>query len=340
MQQEITDYINTCDIENKIQTNNLGYYLFSDKRINVIVQDGCNNRCAFCKSNYLNLSLKSIPIEKIIELILEHHSKTGVDEVNIMGLNPTQYGIDLYGKKSLTELIQKISSFDFINTILLDMLCIQDITTDLLNEIISNPKIKRVMIPIQSLDDRLLILMNRKNTSLEAEKIIKFISSERPDIILETIFLACYPTETDYNIKKNMEFLYNYHIVNPVISCYKYGYNVNSLKSENIITVSDEEYRLLLSKYYVNVVPIIDEQRKQLLSKPVLGRLMQRDQEYDYYTTLYRFCAYEYIIRCKKDENIPLYSEVLLETDFLPSKDKTVYQVCNQEGNGKVLKIL
>ena len=109
------------------------------------------------------------------------------------------------------------------------------------------------MIPIQSMDDDMLKLMGRRNTAKEARNILSMISTYRPDIFIETIFLVCYPTA---------------------------------------VMTKEEKYALKLY-YYENMISLIERQRKELLSHPVEGTLIYKDAGKDYYSTLYRFITNE-----------------------------------------------
>ena len=337
MQDDISSYLES-HLKQEIELLEIGCNLENPKRINIVVQDGCNNRCAFCKSNYLNLKLESRPIEDILKIVKFASEELHVNEVNISGLNPTQYGMDIYKSKKLTELIQSISLFGGVDTIFLDMLCVQDMTSELVKEIVTNPKIKRVMIPIQSQDDRLLKLMNRHNTAQEAENLFKFINRERPDIFLETIFLTCYPTETKDNILKTAEFLNTVNISNPNLSFYRYGTNEPTLKSENIAVMTQQEIQELANYYLEIVVPIIEQQRKALMSKPISGILINRDKKYDYYSTIYRFATEEYKIRTKRNKNKDIYNHSTIKAKYLPSKKGALYKVAGDITDGKVIE--
>lgn len=339
MNEEITKYVSNKTSSKDILIPPVSFGFATPKRLNIVIQDGCNNRCAFCKSNYLNLKLNSMPFDEIIETIELFSSEYNVTEINITGLNTTQYGMDLYKAKRLAELLKTIGKMSNIETILLDTICIQDMDNELLNQILNNPKIKRVMIPVQTADNRLLSLMGRKNTKEDADKMFELISKQRPDIFLETIFLICYPTETFDNVKKNIEFLNNYNISNPVLSVYEYGYNVSSLKSENIEAMTEEMHYDLLSYYYENLIPIIEKQRRLLLEKDVEGTLVYRDSLSDYYSTLYRFTTNEYMVETKKDDNNILFNKKMLSVDFVPSIENVVYQTSPDYGTGRVLKI-
>lgn len=338
MQKELISYLESKMNNQELFYTDIGFNFQTPERINVVVQDGCSKRCAFCKSNYLNLKLKSTPLDKIIPDINYFSNELGVTEINISGLNPTDYGLDLYGQPKLTELIREISKIPTIESILLESLCIDRINNDLLNEILTNSKIKRVMIPVQSMDDRLLQLMGRKNTSQEAYNILKSISTQRPDIFIETIFLTCYPTEDNLCIDKNIKLLEDVRIHNPVLSVYKYGKNVKSLKSEQIVNMSEDEHYELLGYYYDYMIPLIEQQRKELLSKPVEGKLTYKDDNFDYYSTLYRFSTNEFSLKCPVDHSIDLGQKVLISSEFLPSKPNIVYETKNGDINGCVLR--
>lgn len=336
MQDDIANYLKS-NLKREIELLEIGCNLENPKRINIVVQDGCNNRCAFCKSNYLNLKLESRPIEDILKVVKFASEECDVNEVNISGLNPSQYGMDIYKSKKLTELIQSISSFSGVDTIFLDMLCLQDMTKELVLEIVTNPKIKRVMIPIQSQDDKLLKLMNRHNTAKEAEDLFKFINRERPDIFLETIFLTCYPTETKDNILKTAEFLNTVNVANPNLSFYRYGTNVPTLKSENTAVMTPQEIQELANYYLEIIVPIIEQQRKTLMSQPISGILVSRDNKYDYYSTIYRFATEEYKVRTKRNKHKDLFNHSSLSAKYLPSMPGALYKVAGDMTNGKVL---
>ena len=338
MQKELTKYLETLNNEDLCYTE-MGINFENSKRINIVVQDGCSRRCAFCKSNYLNFKLRSTPLDIIISQINHFTNiECGVTEVNISGLNPTEYGLDLYHEPKLTELIREISKIPTVETILLESLCPDRINEDLLYEIINNPKIKRIMIPIQSMDDNLLKLMGRKNTAEQAYNILKIISTQRPDIFIETIFLICYPTENKESIIKNIKLLEDIKIHNPVLSVYTVGKNVKTLRSEHIANISNEEHQQLLKYYRENMIPLIEEQRRILLSKPIEGTLVYSDENYDYYSTLYRFTTHEFIVKCPKEYSSKLEQKALIQSEFLQSIPGYMYTTETEMIKGKVLK--
>lgn len=337
MQRELTQYLDKQKTSDIIYYPSIGYNLRNRKRLDIVIQDGCSKRCAFCKSNYLNFSLKSIPFEEIISAIKYFSDEFAITEVNLTGLNVSEYGLDLYKKLELTKLIRSISEIPTIKSIMLDSLCPDNINHELLNEILSNPKIKRVMIPIQSMDDDMLKLMGRRNTAKEARDILSTISTYRPDIFIETIFLVCYPTETTKVADKNIELLENVRIHNPAIFLYVYGTNVPSLKSEQIAVMTKEERYALQLYYYENMISLIERQRKELLSRPVEGTLIYKDDTKDYYSTIYRFTTNELTIICPPNE-MKLGDKALIDTDFVDRVPNMFYATSAEYGKGRVLR--
>ena len=337
MQEELINYLNS-KIDQNYFVPELGFSFRTRKRLDLVVQDGCNNRCSFCKSNYLNLRNRSVPMNALFEDFDFFIDKYGITEFNITGLNPSQYGVDLYGSSKLADLVKRLGENSKVKNILLDMLSIPDMNEELLSQILTNPKIKRVMLPVQSFDNRLLNLMRRKHNAEEAEKILTLISKERPDIFLETIFMAHYPTEDISNIQKTINFLEKGIVNNPVLSFYNYGKNVKTLYSENIKEVSEEEQNNLTMYYYKHVIPIIDQQRKELLSKPVFGTLVEKGEKEDYFSTLYRFTTQEYSVVCPKNDDALLFEDYNLAVDFLPSLDDVLYEIEKRPGKGKIIQ--
>jgi len=335
MQLEIVEYLENKQTE-ELNFPGLGVEFRFPHRLNVVVEDGCNKRCTFCKSNYLNLHLKSIPMDSIVKTIEFFAIEDGVSEVLLTGLNVSSYGKDLGPNDSLIELIRKVSSIKEIDTILLDSLSPDEISNELLKEIIRNQKIKRVMIPIQCMSNDLLKKMGRGNTAERAFEILNTISMFRPDIFIETIFLICYPTETIDDIKRNIELLEKVRIHNPNLSVYCYGNNVPTLKSETEFFMSDEEHQKNGIYYQEHMIPLIEAQRKDFLSKPLIGKLFYKDDMHSYFSTICRFTTNEFMVKCPNKKQIEEQDKALLQSAYLESVPEVVYRTKNEPGIGKI----
>ena len=144
-----------------------------------------------------------------MEVLIEEAEKLGdVAELILVAQDVTRYGVDIYGKPTLVELIQKLSALDNVEKIRL-LYCYPDMLSDeLIAEIKSNDKvIKYVDIPLQHADDGVLKRMNRKGTGKEYLALIDKLRSEIPQIAIRSTFIAGFPGETDEQFGNLLAFI-------------------------------------------------------------------------------------------------------------------------------------
>lgn len=178
---------------------------------------GCQNKCSFCKSNYLDFTLKSVPIDIIQSTIERTRILDGYMEpinfINIHSSNLSLYGLDLYGKQRTHDLLNMLSKPNDVKFLFAGALI--NWYPELLNEILNNPKIKSVFISLESGSERIYKLMNRPITLDELKKVIKIIRRHRPDIVIETEFICGFPTETKEDLDRTIDTIYELDI-NPL----------------------------------------------------------------------------------------------------------------------------
>lgn len=171
------------------------------------IAEGCSNRCTYCAIPYIRGSYISRPFEEIIEEAKSLASK-GYKEIIVIAQDTTKYGIDLYGKKRLAELLEEISKIDGIKWIRFLYAYPESITEELIQTVKNNDKIcKYFDIPIQHISDPVLKRMNRKTTGENIRKIIDKIKKEIPNVILRTTLIVGFPGETENDFKKLMKFV-------------------------------------------------------------------------------------------------------------------------------------
>jgi len=204
-------------------------YTIEDNKIYISPVSGCLNNCSFCKSNYMNFSLNSIPYEKI-----ERFSKwldgyrTYLNYIDISSSNLSLYGVDLYGEQRSHEVIKILTSSESIKFANIGALI--NFYPELIDEILNNSKIKSIFTSIESGSDRIYNLMNRPISLDKLKEIIRLIRKERPDIIINTEFISGYPTETKDDLKKTIDLVYELDI-NPIfIHPYKNSQCIPSAK--------------------------------------------------------------------------------------------------------------
>ncbi len=169
------------------------------------VSEGCDNPCSFCAIPLMRGLHKSKPMEDLIKEV-ESLAGKGVKELIIIGQDTTDYGKDVYGKRNLAELLNKISQVNGIEWIRLLYAYPSHFPEDLIDEIADNPKIcKYIDIPLQHISDPILKSMRRgisKNTTI---KLLNKLKKRIPNLALRTTFIIGYPNETEkeFNELKN-----------------------------------------------------------------------------------------------------------------------------------------
>ena len=171
------------------------------------IAEGCNKRCTYCIIPYVRGDYRSVPIEEVVEQA-KHLIDNGIRELCLIAQETTLYGVDLYGKKCLPELIRKLSEIDELHWIRLLYCYPEEITDELIEEIKENPKVCHYIdMPLQHSEDSVLARMGRKTTKQEITERIKKIREEIPDIILRTTLITGFPGETEEEHKSLMEFV-------------------------------------------------------------------------------------------------------------------------------------
>ena len=132
----------------------------------------------------------------------------GIKELILVAEETTLYGVDLYNKKALTELLRQLCKIEGISWIRILYAYPEEITSDLIQVIKEEPKIRKYLdIPIQHASDRILKLMGRMTSKNDIKNIIKELRKNIPDIALRTSLIAGFPTETEQEHKELMDFV-------------------------------------------------------------------------------------------------------------------------------------
>ncbi len=169
------------------------------------IADGCDNCCTYCAIPKIRGRFRSRPMENIVQEA-RALSEDGVKEIVLIAQDTTRYGLDLYGKLALPELLNKLCEFDFKWIRLL--YCYPERITDELISVIKNqPKIVKYLdIPMQHCDGELLKRMNRKGDENSLRGLVARLRREIPGITLRTTFITGFPGETEEQFNKLGEF--------------------------------------------------------------------------------------------------------------------------------------
>lgn len=173
------------------------------------IAEGCDKHCTYCIIPQVRGNYRSVPMEDLISEA-GYLAEQGVKELILVAQETTLYGMDLYGKKSLPELLKKLCSINGLEWIRILYCYPEEITDELITTIKQEPKICHYLdIPIQHASDRILKLMGRRTSNEDLVNIIARLRSTIPDIILRTTLITGFPTETEDEHKQLLDFINN-----------------------------------------------------------------------------------------------------------------------------------
>ena len=185
---------------NRVVTTNKNYAYLK-------IAEGCSNMCTYCAIPYIRGLYVSRKMEDILEeaqMLVDN----GAKEIILIAQDTSKYGIDLYGKPLLPELLQKISQIKGIKWIRFLYSYPEGISDSLITEVKNNPKIAKYFdIPIQHISDRILKKMNRKITKTEIIDLMQKIRNQIPDVVLRTTLMVGFPGENEEDFSELLEFV-------------------------------------------------------------------------------------------------------------------------------------
>lgn len=192
-------YTNMEYLEREISTGNNMAYLK--------IAEGCSNRCTYCAIPAIRGPFESRKIEDVLEEA-EQLAKKGVKELVVIAQDTTKYGIDLYGKPRLAELLEKLCKIEGFKWIRFLYAYPETITDELIDVVKNNEKICNYFdIPIQHISNPVLKKMNRKSNEESIKELIKKIRKEIPNVIIRTSLIVGFPGETQEDFEKLCEFV-------------------------------------------------------------------------------------------------------------------------------------
>ena len=169
------------------------------------IAEGCDKHCTYCVIPKIRGDYRSVPMEDLVKEA-EDLAESGIKELILVAQETTVYGTDLYGKKALPELLEKLCRIEGLSWIRLMYCYPEEITKELIDVIKREPKICHYLdIPIQHASDAVLKRMGRRTSNKELRELIALLRKEMPDIVLRTSLITGFPGETegDHEILKD-----------------------------------------------------------------------------------------------------------------------------------------
>ena len=171
------------------------------------ISEGCNWMCGYCAIPLIRGRHVSVPMEELEEEARKL-AKKGVKELILIAQDSTYYGIDLYGKRTLAELLRRLCRIEGIEWIRLHYAYPAAFPEEVIEVMAAEKKIcKYLDIPFQHISDNQLKAMLRRHTKAEAVELVEKLRSRIPDLALRTTMLVGYPGETEADFEELCDFV-------------------------------------------------------------------------------------------------------------------------------------
>ena len=171
------------------------------------IAEGCDKHCTYCIIPKIRGNFRSVPMEALIEEA-KGLVEQGVKEIILVAQETTLYGQDLYGRKALPELLDKLNEIPGLYWIRILYCYPEEVTDELIDAIKRNKKVCHYLdIPIQHGSDAVLKRMGRRTNEEQLRDIVKKLRDEIPDICLRTTLISGFPGETEEDHEAVMHFV-------------------------------------------------------------------------------------------------------------------------------------
>lgn len=235
------------------------YFVYDERleQLNIWPVDGCLNKCGFCRRTYMNIPFESLSLEYIkehLEWFKKYHPEQ-MEYVSLRAENLTQYGLDIYNKQMLHEVIRLLNNYDEIKYIEIPIgMCIGEVTPEILEAICECKKLVKIALNLEAGSDRLLKLIRKGHTREQAIYVCNAIREAHPNIDMQTTVIVGLPTEelidmielSDLIIKCKVNYVHcNYYGFSPKhpIACYpQIDDNVRQLHLSYLIRLLKKNY--------------------------------------------------------------------------------------------------
>ena len=202
------------------------------------ISEGCDRPCSFCAIPLMRGKHVSTPIEKLV-IEAEKLAKNGVKELILIAQDLTYYGLDLYKKRNLAELLEALVKVEGIEWIRLHYAFPTGFPMDVLELMKREPKICNYLdIPLQHISDNILKSMRRGTTYEKTTNLLKDFRKAVPEMAIRTTLIVGYPgeTEEDFQILKNWVEEMRFER----LGCFAYSHEENTHAYSLVDDVPDE----------------------------------------------------------------------------------------------------
>jgi ribosomal protein S12 methylthiotransferase len=248
------------------------------------ISEGCNRTCSFCAIPLMRGEHRSKPIEELL-IEAEKLVKSGVKEIMLIAQELTYYGLDLYKKRTLPELLKKLAAIDGLEWIRLHYAYPSKFPLEIIDVMKEEPKICNYLdIPLQHASDNMLKAMKRQITKQEMKDLVKEIRSRIPGICLRTTLIAGFPGETRDDVEELKEFLEDMQFDRVGIFTYSHEEDTSAYALEDLLSAEEKEARAQEIIEFQQEISLVKNQEKigqtlrVIVDKKEAGRYIGRTE--------------------------------------------------------------
>ena len=203
------------------------------------ISEGCDRPCSFCAIPLMRGKHQSKTIEELVSET-KNLAKNGTKELILIAQDLTYYGLDIYKKRNLAELLRELSKIEGIEWIRLHYAFPSGFPEDVLDEMNSNPKICNYLdIPLQHISDDMLKSMKRGTTKDKTNELLRKFREKVPNITIRTTLIVGYPGETQQHFEELKNWVQDQKFDR--LGCFTYSHEENTSAYQLIDDVPQEE---------------------------------------------------------------------------------------------------
>ncbi len=213
------------------------------------ISEGCDRRCSYCAIPHIRGAHKSVPMEELVQEARQLADR-GVKELILIAQDSTYYGLDLYKRRALAELIDRLSCIEQIHWIRIHYSYPDQFPEDVLEQMAHNPKVcKYLDIPLQHISDRVLSAMRRHVDGAWTRNLVQRLRAEVPGVALRTTMIVGHPGEAKEDFQELLDFCAQAHFER--LGAFKYSeeegtYGAEHYKDEVSAEVKQARYDTLM----------------------------------------------------------------------------------------------
>jgi len=290
---EVDAYFGTMELPRLLSTLNADYKaeLVGERLLStpshyayMKISEGCNRTCSFCAIPLMRGEHRSKPMEELIKEA-ERLVKMGVKEVMLIAQELTYYGLDLYKKRMLPELLKELTKVEGLEWIRLHYAYPSKFPLEIIDVMKDEPKICNYLdMPLQHASDKMLKAMKRQITQQEMKNLIAEIRSRIPGICLRTTLIAGFPGETREDIEELKNFLQEMQFDRVGVFTYSHEEDTSAYVLKDVLTHEEKESRAQEIIAFQQDISFeknqqkIGQQLKVLIDKKEAGRYIGRTE--------------------------------------------------------------